>query len=121
MGLTELNLPHESYIRPDQFGLVGLIWLVLNGPRSDDDGSLVRVMVERGSRALAERNIGLKIFDDQHPPDSPAFLNPDADVFICLDAEHFVAAKKADTRGKKLLVFDCEAGQHPQLWDITAK
>ena len=84
------SLPREPYIEFDGTTTVALVWLMLNGSTSDH---ALAVTESAGGQGASQTDIGIKVLQAPDQRLVGTWLNPTADVFVCLKNGHFFAVQ----------------------------
>ena len=108
------DVPTDPYIYGDKMTSMALVWLMLNG---STNSSNLKQTEDSNYSGLAQKEIGIKFVANPKKRVIGTWLNPDANIFVCLKFSHFFVVEAiADT----LVVYDSMNQRSPYEADKKA-
>ncbi|KAH0793684.1 hypothetical protein GPJ56_002405 [Histomonas meleagridis] len=76
----------EPYVFSDKMTTMSFVWLLLNGDNSDE---ALAIIEHNGYVSPTQQNIGIRVLKSFDGRTIGVWLNPNANVFVCLQGFHF--------------------------------
>ena len=112
LGMNEFrNVPEFPYISYDKMTSMSLVWLMLNGSTSSMN---LQNATDSNYGGLAQKEIGIKVLDNPDRRVIGTWLNPDSDLFVCLNLAHFFVIRE---QNDNLAIFDSMTPKLPYTTD----